>query len=51
MNFVKIDRIAQALTVPRQSAGRLDCLTSKFGSKNLTFQAFIFQPDILSEGV
>jgi hypothetical protein len=50
MNFVEIDSVAQALTLWRQSAERLDRLTSKFGSKYLSFKAFIFQADILSVG-
>jgi hypothetical protein len=41
MKFVKIDGVAQTLTVRRQSAGCLDCLTSKLRSQNLTFQALI----------
>ena len=43
MKFVKIDGVAQSLTVRRQPAGCLDCLTAKLGSQNLTFQALIFE--------
>jgi hypothetical protein len=43
MKFVKINRVAQILTVRRQPAGCLDCLTAKLRSQNLTFQALIFE--------
>jgi hypothetical protein len=48
MKFVEIDGIAQTLAAGRQPAGCLDRLTAKLSSQNLTFQALIFESDILS---